>query len=281
MLIARKYKAPTDRWTPPTCCVPCRIDNMWDQVNSILDNMPPELWTRFLVRMYTPFLHRLVAADPKHRMPCNWITMLPLRRPPKSVRRQFYDACKFAITNPTLEGNMARPILMKMYQAIWSLLHLIQPSVDTDVFSNLWAQMAMLNGNFELFLAFSGVIKRHSPTCSMLNFARQATRCGAENHILDLVHRELSGQRRRPMFDRHAKKVSTAHHIMQNIRVGIEHVRDTTHARRLAVAMALHSRLGALSGLSLLSEEMLAKCIGSFLPELVRWDELAGNWLAM
>ena len=275
----RPYSAPKYQWSLPTCCVPCRVDSLWDQINMVINNMPPALWTLFLAKMYTPFLYRIAAADERGRMPAKWITALPARRPHPSARRHFFDACRLALENPALEGNAARPVLLKMYHAIFLVLNMIQPFMEASVYANLWAQMSMINGNYEIFTQFSSAIKHRSPTCSMVAFARHAMRCGAEDHMLDLIHRELHGNRGRPVLERHAKKASEAHVIMRNMRDSIHAVKDAERARRLAVAMALHARLGAVSALSALSDELVLKCVGSLPAELVRWDDLAGEWL--
>ena len=278
-MMLKPYTTPKYQWSLPTCCMLCRVDSLWDQVNMVINNMPPELWALFLAKMYTPFLHRIAVAEERGRMPANWIAKLPPRRPPSSARRHFYDACRLALDNPAIEGNMARPVLLQMYQSIFSLLTMIQPYMTADAFSNLWAQKSMLNGNFELFTNFSRAIKHHSPACSMVSFARQAVRIGAEEHILALIDQELGGNRTRPMLARHTKKLSDAHVIMTNMRTCIHAVKDAERARRLVIAMALHPRLGASSALSALSEELIVKCVGPLPAELVRWDELAGEWL--
>jgi hypothetical protein len=276
------YTPPTRPWKPPDCCFPCKVDNHWEQIQAVLNNMPPELWTRFLAEMYTPFLRRLALSDPKGRMPLSWITTLPARRPySRSLRGLFFNACALAVRNPKLEGSAARPVLQEMHASAWLVMKFMDTNglLSRNVHGNLWSQMMMLTGTCELLDHFNRCIRNFPLACNAANFAQFTVRCGAENYMLGIIDQALGDGMARPKIERRARRYDAAREKMRAMRVEIVKLVQVIHARRLAVAMVLHPRLGRGSWIYGMPEEVLRTCVGGLAPELVRWDVVARPWL--
>ena len=278
---SKPYLPPTHAWSTPKCCFPCKIDDHLEQINTLINNMPPALWKLYLSQMYIPFLHRLTRSDPKRRMPPAWIAKLPARRPPKSLRRMFYDVCALGQRNPSLEGEAARPVLIQMHAGVWQIMHFLtnDNSLNANTYGNLWAQMEMLNGTFELLIHFNKSLREHPHTGDPVGFARFAMRSGADEYMLGVIEQALADRTCRPRLAGLEKRWDRARERMEAMQAEIKKLVGETHGRRLALGMALHARLGRSSSLGSLSEELLLKCMGGLAPELVQWGAIAQPWL--
>ena len=277
------YAPPTRPWKSRNCCVPCKVDDRWDQVNAVLNNMPPELWTRFLAEMYTPFLRRLALSDPKGRMPLSWIATLPARRPySRSLRGLFFDVCALAVRNPKIEGSAARPVLQEMHTSVWLVVKFMSTDglLSRNIHGNLWSQMMMLTGTCELLDHFNRCIRNFPLACNAVNFAQFTVRCGADEYMLGIIDQSLGDRSARPTIERRARRYDAAREKMHAMRVEIVKLVEVIHARRLAVAMVLYAPLGRGSWIYGMPEELLVKCVGGLEPELVRWDVVARPWLS-
>ena len=279
---AEPYTPPARPWSVPKCCTPCRIEDRWEQVQAHIDNMPPELWRLFIERMYTPLLVRLAGIDPKRRLTVAWVTALPPRRPTKSLKRLFFDACAQAQRNPSVEGTAARPVILRMYEYTLGILAFIDTftPICPSVYHNLRAQILMLNADFPMLVHFSRCIRDCPFAINPAAFARETVRSGVDAYMLETIDRALSDRGIRPTIERRARRYDVAGQRMAAMRSEIIARVANIHDRRLAVAMALHTRLGQGSALGRMPEELLCRCVRGLAPELVRWDEITGPWMA-
>lgn len=278
----KPYRPSARRWDVPTCCVPCKMDDQSDQVSALINNMPPDLWTLFLDQMYKPFLLRLATSDAKGRMPPSWIDVLPDRRPPKSLRQIFYDACALAHRNPAVEGTAARGVIVRMYSGTWLILQFMNKHGQMSPYtvSHLRTQMEMLTGNMEVMVHLNRCIRAYPFSWNPTAFARFTIRSGAHEFMLDVLERTIREPGSRPSIERRAKRFDMIQDRVQSVRDEIILLVDLIRAKRLAIAMALHKRLGGDSQMAVLSEELVIKClVKSIPPALIRWDTIAQPWL--
>lgn len=253
-------------------------------VNETIDNMPEGLWALFLDKMLKPFIERLVKADSKHILPPKWMVALPGYRPPMSLRQNYYDLCKILLSDKTIYGPRCRELISDMQRPAYDLIYgLFNREHDNqafrDVFMGLTSQLQMINGQYTVYF----FVKNHLRDYDTVDFlVSYIVKCGAADFILQtlrayraVVHPADHGESS-TVFDTFYKPRMKS---LEALVVAIENHIQTQEDRRVAVAMALHSRLGRAAGLGLLGNDVLSAMSPVDAPKLVSWHDLVSEFV--
>ena len=260
-------------------------EKMIKTVNETIDNMPPGMWEVFLNKMYKPFVMRVVSADSKKILSPKWMTALPSFRPPASLRQNYYDLCTVLYTDKSMHGSACRTTIHSILKPAYSLIAgLLKRDVENKafqaVFLGLTAQLQMINGQYSVYF----FVKNHLRDYDTADFlVEYVLKTGTVEFILQTIRRysvvckpsnHLASDTKQSKGD---LIYTPRPHSLQALIAGLERHIQTQDSRRVAVAMALHSRLGRASGLGLLGTDLLCAMAPVDSAKLVTWDDVIGD----
>jgi hypothetical protein len=263
------------------------IEKMIQTVNETIDNMPPGVWEVFLNKMYKPFMKRVVAADSKKILPPKWMTALPSRRPPSSLRQNYYDLCAVLFSDKNMHGKECRETIRKiLHPGIGLLTGLLKRDVNNKefqtVFMGLNAQLQMMNGQYSVYF----FVKNHLRDFDTVDFLMvYILQCGSAEFILHAVRRYSAVSKPSDHYASDDEDVkpeliyTPRAHTLQALIAALETHIDEQDQRRAAVAMALHHRLGSGAGLGSLGVDLLSAMAPTDPPKMVTWDDIFGQVL--
>ena len=258
---------------PPPCCFQCTIERDVRRTQAMIhyETMPLFVWDRFRMIMLIPFLYRLSASDGKNGrlLPKGWITRLPFRRPPTSLRQLFYDMCVEALGDNFVPGCVQRlyNLGFTLVQSIWDQM----PATWTPV--ALTAQLKAMRGQDPVLGFVLNMIldEDDEDEVDVEICAEHFVQTGVVDHAL-LVLDSMQAD-----CDNVHKKANLAC-VASLIR---ERMRDEAQ-RRVAVGMVLCMKVGSDSScpMNVLSPEMIRICLDLSdepAPKLVRWNDVVGD----
>jgi hypothetical protein len=247
--------------------------------------------------MLLPFLQRLAMVDSRRRFPVEWLVTLPSDRPLNSPQTHFYDLCKFVYTNPGISGaefsNKINSILLEGFGLLQMLINEkhVPSSKHIELHVNLSFQLQMIGGHYGI----NRFIKNHIESIANGNqkdislLTSHIIKCGAvqpaiqyaQALLLDICHSiggdggsRLGGNisnsrtpRCHEVWTRNLRELSEAlcaHVALQD-------------SRRLALAMALHARLGDRSPLAALGEDLVDVVAPRDPPRYITWHDVCAS----
>ena len=262
-----------------------KTDAMISAIQDIIDDMPEGLWEHFINMMYIPFLKRLVHADHRGILPAKWMVTLPVRRPPRSLRQNFYDLCKVLQTDRNTHGKECRDILNALHQPAYDLLHSMlnkNPKMleSRDAFMGLTAQLQMINGSYSTYKFVKNYLEDFEGVDFLVGYV---VKSGGTEFVLEVCRGFLNDiSTDRPKHG--AVLVSNAlintpkTHALLALIEGLENHIKTQQDRKIAVAMALHGRLGGGSALGSLGADLLSSMIPADPPRQVLWHDVTADF---
>ena len=250
---------------PPHCCFQCKIERDIRQIQKIVhyETMPLFVWDRFRNIMLIPFLYRLSTSNAR-LLPKGWITRLPFRRPPTSLRQLFYDMCVEALGDNYVPGCVQR---------LFNLGLTLVQSLSCDVWTivALTTQLKAMRGQDPVLGYVLNIIvnEEDSDEVDIELCAEHFVRTGAVDHALYILD---SMQADCDSVDKKANLVCVASVIR-------ERMRDEAQ-RRFAVGMVLRMKVDPGCPMTVLSPELIRICVDMSdepAPKLVRWNDVVGD----
>ena len=261
-----------------------RLEITISSVQDTIDEMPVGMWACFLDNMYTPFLKRLVHADPKGILPSKWMLALPSRRPPRSLRQNYYDLCAILHMDRSMHGPGCREVLEKIHKPAYDLLHGLlnkDPYLleSRDAFMGLVAQLQMMTGQYSTYRFVKNYLRDYDGVDFLVGYIIKS---GATEFVLESARglaQDLT-QHRPDHDDYESTKLIyiPSGHALSALIKGLKGYLKGQRARKIAVAMALHGRLGAGSGLGALGSDLLAAMVPADPPRQVFWHEMRSEF---
>jgi hypothetical protein len=266
-----------------------RRKGILEEMYALTHHMDDPTWNLFLSKMYIPFLNMLVQNEP--RLPIKWIAQLPPRVPPTNCKRHhFYRLCEIAQAahhspefNDRIRDQHHRlDMRMRAFKAYNETINrVVYETLDSE--SEEWArlnylhvQASALQSNYgPIYYILAGIASFMNNTTPGNDPPRTTldalAKRGLIDYALDTVPGILIDEINKPNPD-----AQTIENLDSLTRLLTEHVRAITDAR-LALAMALHPRLGSHSPLGGLKEEIFPKFApADRFPRLILWHEVLG-----
>ena len=258
--------------TPPHCCFQCTAERDVRRIQKMIhyESMPLFIWNRFRIIMLIPFLYRLSSSDGKNGrlLPKGWITRLPLRRPPTSLRQLFYDMCVEALGENFVPGCVQRlyNLGFTLVQSIWA--HMPDPWTPVA----LTVQLKAIRGQDPVLGYVLNMLDEDEDDVDVDMCAEHFVQSGASDYallVLDSLQDDCDN----------ANKAANLACVASVIR---ERVYDEAR-RRVAVGMVLLMRPADSSScphMTALSPELLRICLDLSdepVPKLVGWNDVVGD----
>ena len=255
--------------TTTSCCFQCTVERDIRRIQKIVhyESMPLFVWDRFRNIMLIPFLQRLSSSDGR-LLPKSWITRLPLRRPPTSLRQLFYDMCVEALGDNYVVGCVQR-----LFNIGFTLVQSIRGRMpDPWTGLALTTQLNAMRGQDPVLgYVLSMIIERDEDDVDIELCAEHFVQTGAVDHalwLLDSLQADCDNR-----------------NVMANLACVASVVRERMYdeaQKRVAVGMVLRMKQDSWwwCPMTVLSPELLRICVDMSdepAPKLVRWNDVVGD----
>ena len=247
--------------------------------------MTPETWERFTKQMFAPVLLRMTAVYPG-KLPERWITKLPCFVPPEnSMKRAFYDLCAIlqleAVASKeeylrrierAIEAAKRLDTLMR-YQKVAQGCRVDMTRQRVSYESRPWKLINNISTQISSFSANYGptyfvIAPQHHVSTDATVISKLVIERGLVDFSLSALPGVISDMREEKQ---QVCFINTMLFVQTLLRTHVDDITD----RRLALAMALHRRLGADAGMGALTADLMCAFapVEEF-PRHVLWHEM-------
>jgi hypothetical protein len=270
-------------------CPRCVNLNYRERVTGVLTNMPPEGYRELYTKMMQPLLRNFSEFNPA-LFPVEWVDAAPPEyMPVNPMRRIFHHMCSCLDAHRYVEGNEAEDVVFSIQS--WSeeliawLLRRRRKGGESGKVER--KQLIRLAASTHELVGIDVVFKRlnfqiasfgryEDPPLSVARMCDYVFDIGRPLYALYLARLFLTWYAKKGGHSR------CCHHVRSYLQRLVDMIVSTRLQdvdRNVAVAMALHERLGCASGLNVLGPDILALCLDRRKESLVTWRDVMGEWI--
>ena len=271
-------------------CPRCGNNNFIDRVMAVLQNMPPEGYRDMYDRMLVPLLRSFSEFNPA-MFPLAWVMVRPVEiMPTHPMRRLFHHMCACLHGHKDIEGDMVEDVVQSIH--VWGedlVSWLMRKrrkggrdgAIERDRLIRISASLHELGGvdvvYRRVYLHVSGLIRCAQMAGSPYELCAYGFCVGRPHHMLAVAQRFHSWyeKRRNPTSRSRLAILSYLGLLIELVQARLCRQAD----KNLAVAMALHSRLGVNAEISCLGADMLPLCLPKPVQSVVNWRDAMGRWI--
>ena len=275
----------------PLCpCPRCFNANYLERVEAVLLNMPAKGYQHALNQMLTPLLTSFCKFNPQ-MFPLGWVEQMPPElKPNNPIRRIFHHMCVCVHSHLYVEGNEADDVVRSV--PCWGedlvswLMRRRRRSGDAGIIER--KQLVRIEASLHelvgvdvvyrrVYIQISRMMRGEHTLVTPMVLCDYAFSLGRGEHMecVARVFYEWYGKRRSSHSLVSYRIVSYTGALMWEIRIR----RLCEIEKRTAMAMALHSRLGAVSGLSVLGADILPVCAPRGVESVLTWRDVMQKWI--
>jgi hypothetical protein len=275
----------------PSCpCPRCVNSNYLDRVESVLLNMPAAGYRDLRELMLKPLLTAFCEFN--HCMfPFSWVDGVPPEPAPNNpIRRIFHHMCVCVHAHAQVEGNEADDVVRSVQcwgdDLVSWLMRRRRKGGEAGTRERL--QLLRITASLHeligvdvlyrrLYIQISRMMRGEQVIVTPAVMSEYAFSLGREDHAACVARMfyEWHQTRRQAQTQVGHRIVNYTGSLLWTIRVRLLREID----KRTAMAMALHSRLGAESGLLELGVDVLPMCVPKGVLSVPTWRDVMGKWI--
>ena len=271
-------------------CPRCTNSNFVERVMAVMQNMPPDGYRDLRRCMLVPFLKSFSELNPA-MFPCVWVDISPAEKMPTNpMRCIFHHMCSCLYMHKDIEGDEAEDVVRSIHSWGEELVSWLMRrrrrageagTIEHTRLIRIAASLQELIGvdmvYRRVYLKVSSILRRAHTAAVPLTLCAYAFEIGRPLHMLAVAQLFYSWYENRgsPSRECSQRVVVFLGSLIWLLRSKLMQQTE----RHLAVAMALHARLGLDAGVAGLGADILPACLPKRSSSIVTWREAMGRWI--